>query len=98
VSTAFADPRSSGWPPVAVLIVEYTVFIGLFGQTPGMAVARLRCVSVTDRGAIGIPRAFLRGVLLALLIPAVIMDERGRGLHDKAAGSIVVAASPRPKP
>jgi uncharacterized RDD family membrane protein YckC len=60
-----------------------------------MAVARLRCVSVADGGAIGVLRAFLRGVLLALLIPALIMDEWRRGLHDKAANSIVVAAPAR---
>jgi uncharacterized RDD family membrane protein YckC len=81
-SSFFADPRSSGWPPVAVLIVVNTVFIGLFGQTPGMALARLRCVSVVDRGAVG-------------LIPAVMLDELRRGLHDRAAGSIVIAAPPR---
>jgi uncharacterized RDD family membrane protein YckC len=94
-STVFADPRSAGWPPVAVLIVVNTVFIGLFGQTPGMAVARLRCVSVVDGGAIGLGRALLRAVLLALIIPAVIMGELRRGLHDRAAGSIVVAAPRR---
>jgi uncharacterized RDD family membrane protein YckC len=96
VSTSFADPRADGWPPVVVLIGVYTIFVGLFGQTPGMAVARLRCVSVVDGGAIGVLRALLRGVLLALIIPAVIMDADRRGLHDRAAGSIVVAAVPRP--
>jgi uncharacterized RDD family membrane protein YckC len=92
VSSAFADPRSAGWPPVAVLILVYGVFIGLFGQTPGMAVARLRCISVADGGAIGVPRALVRGLLLALVIPAVVMDGLRRGLHDRAAGSIVVTA------
>jgi uncharacterized RDD family membrane protein YckC len=97
-STFFADPRSAGWPPVVVLILQYAIFVGLFGQTPGMAVARLRCVSYADGGAIGVPRALLRGVLLALFVPALIMDGQRRGLHDKAAGSIVVAALPRPGP
>jgi uncharacterized RDD family membrane protein YckC len=95
VSTFFADPRSSAWPPVAVLIVVNTVFIGFFGQTPGMAVARLRCVSAVDGGAIGLLRALLRSVLLALIVPAVVMDDLRRGLHDKAAGSIVVTAPPK---
>jgi uncharacterized RDD family membrane protein YckC len=78
-----------------VLVVVNTIFIGLFGQTPGMAVARLRCISVVDGGAIGIARALLRSVLLMLVIPAVIMNELRRGLHDRAAGSIVVAAPRR---
>jgi uncharacterized RDD family membrane protein YckC len=97
VATLVADPRRSGWPPVAVLVVADTFFIGLFGQTPGMAVTGLRCVSFADGGAIGLLRGFVRAVLLALVIPAVIMDELRRGLHDRAAGSIVVrpAAAPR---
>ena len=87
----YADPRVVAWPPVVVLILFNALFIGLFGQTLGMSLARLRAVSVADGGAIGIPRGLLRGVLLALLVPAVIMDAERRGLHDRAAGSIVVA-------
>lgn len=90
VSNFFGDPLRDGWPPVLVLILEYGFFVGLFAQTPGMAVVRIRCVSFRDGGRIGIPRALLRGVLLALVVPAVIMDPQRRGLHDKAAGSIVV--------
>jgi uncharacterized RDD family membrane protein YckC len=96
VATSFADPRADGWAAPLVLVGVYAIFIGLFGQTPGMAVSRLRCVSVVDGGAIGVLRALVRGVLLALIIPAVIMDSDRRGLHDKAAGSIVLAATPRP--
>ncbi|MEV8507836.1 RDD family protein [Actinoplanes sp. NPDC051475] len=90
VSSLYADPRVVAWPPVVVLIVINALFIGPFGQTPGMALARLRCVSFTDGGAIGIPKGLLRGLLLALLIPALVMDADRRGLHDRAAGSIVV--------
>jgi uncharacterized RDD family membrane protein YckC len=67
-----------------------TVGIGLFGQTPGMALAGLRCISIRDGGAIGLGRALLRAVLLALLIPAVFLDGDRRGLHDRAAGSVVI--------
>jgi uncharacterized RDD family membrane protein YckC len=94
VSTFFGDPLRDGWPPVLVLILEYTFFIGLFAQTPGMAVMRLKCVSFKDGGRIGIPRALLRGLLLALVVPALIMDPNRRGLHDRAAGSIVVHPPP----
>jgi uncharacterized RDD family membrane protein YckC len=67
-----------------------TIGIGLFGQTPGMALARIRCISIVDGGAIGLPKAFLRAILLALLIPALIMNADRRGLHDRAAGSWVI--------
>jgi uncharacterized RDD family membrane protein YckC len=79
--------------PSVVLVLEYAIFVGIFAQTPGMRFARIRCASVTDGGRLGIPRALLRGVLLALFVPALIITgPGGRGLHDKAAGSIMVHA------
>lgn len=90
----FADPLRDGWPPVLVLVLLYGFFLGLFDQTPGMWVARIRCVGVADGQPVGIPRALLRGLLLALVVPALIMDSHRRGLHDRAAGTIVVARAP----
>src|SRR6476620_9295070 len=92
VSGTFARPTTQAWAPVFVLIVEYGFFVGLFGQTPGMFLTKLRCVCVTDGRPIGIPRALLRGVLLALFVPALIMDRDRRGLHDRLSGSAVLAA------
>nr|WP_246595347.1 RDD family protein [Actinoplanes auranticolor] len=96
IASFYADPRVVAWPPVLVLILFNALFIGLFGQTLGMSLARIRAVSAADGGAIGIPRGLLRGVLLALLVPAIIMDAQRRGLHDRAAGSIVVALPKSP--
>ncbi|MFB9236162.1 RDD family protein [Plantactinospora siamensis] len=87
-----ADPVRAGWPPVLVLIIEYGFFIGLFAQTPGMFLTRIRCVDHSHGGRIGIPRALLRGLLLALLVPALIMDDQRRGWHDRLAGSIMIPA------
>jgi uncharacterized RDD family membrane protein YckC len=92
VASLYADPRVLAWPPVLVLVLEYGFFVGLFGQTPGMYVTRVRCVGYADGRPIGIARALLRGALLALVIPALIMDSDRRGLHDRAAGSIIVSA------
>lgn len=85
-----ADPHNPGWVPVAVLIVEYAFFIGLFAQTPGMYVTGLRCVSFAGGGPVGVPRAALRGLLLSLVVPALLMDADRRGWHDRAAGTVVV--------
>jgi uncharacterized RDD family membrane protein YckC len=98
ISSIFGDPRRDSWIPLVVLVVEYAFFIGLFAQTPGMYVRSIRCVSVTTGGPIGIPRAALRGILLCLVIPAVIMDSGRRGVHDRAAGSVVVEAPRHPRP
>jgi uncharacterized RDD family membrane protein YckC len=91
VSGTFANPTTQGWPPVLILIVEYGFFLGLFGQTLGMYLARLRCVDFTRGGPIGVPRALWRGVLLALVVPALIMDKDRRGIHDRLTNSVVTA-------
>jgi uncharacterized RDD family membrane protein YckC len=91
VASIFADPRRTAWPAPVVLIGEYAFFIGLFAQTPGMRLAKIRCVSVEDGGRLGLVRAALRGALLCLVVPALIMTD-GRGLHDRVAGSVVIDA------
>jgi uncharacterized RDD family membrane protein YckC len=96
-SGTFANPLTQGWAPVLVLIIEYGFFIGLFAQTPGMWITKLRCVAFADgnpvASPIGVPRALLRGVLLALVVPALIMDQDKRGVHDRLASSAMVPAS-----
>ncbi|WP_250030342.1 RDD family protein [Paractinoplanes maris] len=84
------DLRANPWPQLGVFVLAHAFFVGLFGQTAGMALARIRCVSIVDGGAIGLPRAIIRALLLALVIPAVINDGDGRGLHDRAARSVMV--------
>ena len=88
-----ADLRTNPWPQLGLFVLVNAFFVGLFGQTPGMALFRIRCVSVADGGAIGLPRSILRAVLLALVIPAVVSDGDGRGLHDRAAGSVMIRKS-----
>jgi uncharacterized RDD family membrane protein YckC len=95
VSSFYANPLTVAWPATVLLIVVNTICIGFFGRTPGMTLARVRCVSYTDGGAIGPWRGLIRAVLLALVIPAVILNAQTRGWHDRAAGSVVVAL---PKP
>ena len=91
VSGLFANPYRQGWAPVLVLIVEYTIFVGFFASTPGMRLLGLQCIRYQEGGVLGAPRAFVRAVLLALFIPPLIMDAERRGLHDRAARSIVIS-------
>jgi uncharacterized RDD family membrane protein YckC len=90
VSGLFARPLTDGWAPVVVLIAEYAFFVGIFGQTPGMRLARFTCMSASTGRPVGIPRAALRGLLLALVIPALL------GLHDRAAGTVLRRLDPPP--
>jgi uncharacterized RDD family membrane protein YckC len=95
IASLYASPFEKSWPAVLVLIVANTFFLGLFGQTPGMRLSRIRCASYPDGGVLGLGRALIRALLLGLFIPAIILNGQGRGLHDRAAGSIV---TPVPRP
>ncbi|MFK3981983.1 RDD family protein [Micromonospora sp. NPDC050397] len=94
VANFFGDPVRDGWPPVLVLIGVYGFFVGLFAQTPGMFVTKLRCVAYADGGRIGVIRGLLRGVLVCLVIPVLVMDGRRRGWQDRAVGSVIVPLEP----
>jgi uncharacterized RDD family membrane protein YckC len=90
VTGVFAAASQQGFWAYPVLIAEYGFFVGLFGQTVGMRLARIRCVPTSGEGVIGVPRALLRGLLLCLIVPPLIIGPGGRGWHDRAAGSIVL--------
>ena len=77
--------------PVAILAVVYLVGLLLAGQTPGMRLLGIRVARV-DGARLGLVPAALRTALLLLLVPAVITDRDGRGLHDRAGGTVVVRA------
>lgn len=72
----------------AFLLMEL-VLIPASGQTLGMRFLRLRVLRLDGQLA-GVGASLVRTVLLGLVIPAVIWDRDGRGLHDRASGVVVV--------
>jgi uncharacterized RDD family membrane protein YckC len=84
---------SPGLLSTAVLVVWLVlgaVAVRLFEFTPGQFVLGLRVVSIDERMHIGLGRAALRGVMIALVIPALFVDTDGRGLQDRVTGTAVV--------
>ena len=74
---------------LAIFALEIVVLTWLTGASFGQRLLGLRVVLVSgDR--VGIFRVALRTALLCLVIPAVVFDSEGRGLHDRAAGSRVI--------
>jgi uncharacterized RDD family membrane protein YckC len=79
------------WWVAAVLAVEYVVLLPTLGMTVGMRIAGIRVANIVSGG--GLPRwpaVIVRTALLLLVVPAVVYDRDGRGLHDRAAGTVVV--------
>ena len=74
---------------VGFFIVEVALLTGLLGFTIGKRVLGLRVENPAGR-PIGLPRALLRTVLLSVVLPAIVMNDEKRGLHDIAAGSRVI--------
>ncbi|MCH8612725.1 RDD family protein [Arsenicicoccus dermatophilus] len=75
--------------PLAVLFVEYVLLVGTGGATLGHRLLGMQ-VRMAHGGPIGLIGAALRTLLLLLVIPPVVWDGDGRGLHDKAVGSVIV--------
>jgi uncharacterized RDD family membrane protein YckC len=74
---------------VAFLLIEI-VFVTAAGQTPGMRVAGVVVIRVDRQGRPSLGWVLLRTVLLATIVPAIITDQSGRAMHDRAAGTVMV--------
>jgi len=97
---------SAGWTvALAVLGAAYTIVpTARWGQTAGKLAVGTRVVVEADGSLPGLRRSALRwfvsegvarlpylGLLISLVVlGSVVADPRRRGLHDKAAGTIVV--------
>ncbi len=77
--------------PMLVFAAMQIVFIPTIGGSPGHRVLGMRLQRV-DGGWTGLWRPVVRTALLLIVIPAVVWDPDHRGLHDKAAGTVLVRA------
>ena len=82
-------PPTDSLVALAALVVEHTILVGLLGTSLGHRLVGIR-VARLDGAPIGLLRGLGRAVLLALVIPPLVMDRDARGLHDFAAGTVVV--------
>jgi uncharacterized RDD family membrane protein YckC len=77
--------------PTLVLVAVNVLGLALVGQTPGMRLFRIRVRPLTgDPARLGFVPAVIRTALLSLLVPAVIFDRDGRGIHDRLTKVVVV--------
>jgi hypothetical protein len=74
---------------LGIFALTQVVFLTLVSGSVGQVAFRLRVVPVAG-GWIGVWRPLVRTLLLCVVVPALIWDRDQRGLHDKAAGTVLV--------
>jgi len=89
ISYAFFRPDTYGFATLGIFGVLQVVFLLIVNGSVGHLIFGLRVVPVVP-GYLGVWRPFVRTILLMIVIPAVIFDRDQRGLHDKAAGTVLV--------
>ncbi len=85
---AVAVFHSQYWT-IAVFAVEVYVLTALTGFTVGKRIVGVRVVRL-DGKPVGFWWALLRTLLLLALVPPLVFDSDLRGLHDKAAETLVI--------
>lgn len=84
---------SAAFLSTAVLLIWLVlgvVSVRLFGFTPGQYLLGMRVASVDNRMHVGTGRALGRGLLIALVLPALFTDVEGRGIQDRLTATAVV--------
>jgi uncharacterized RDD family membrane protein YckC len=74
--------------PLLVLFLENVLLVGTAGATVGHRLFGMR-VETVPGGAPGLRRALVRSLLLCLAVPPLVWDGDHRGMHDRAAGTLV---------
>ncbi|REF34946.1 RDD family protein [Thermasporomyces composti] len=77
--------------PLALFGLQVWLMTGFVGASIGQRVRHLLVVRL-DGQPVGLARALLRTVLILLVLPPLVVDSDGRGLHDKLAGTVLVRA------
>lgn len=75
---------------LGIFAFEVTVLTWLWGSSFGQRLVGIRVVGRSRR--LGLIAALLRTALICIVIPPVIWDADGRGLHDRAVDSVVIRA------
>jgi uncharacterized RDD family membrane protein YckC len=72
-----------------VFYAEIVLFTFLISCSFGQRLLSMRVVNLYG-GRLSLWRIMLRTLLILLVIPALVMDSDGRGLHDRIVGSRVI--------
>ena len=76
---------------LVVFAAEVLILTSTTGASFGYKIAGVRLISIST-SRINFLKVLARTGLLCLVVPALIWDRDGRGLHDKAVGTITMRA------
>jgi uncharacterized RDD family membrane protein YckC len=83
------SPQSRALADLAVFGLSVWLLTGFLGLTIGKLLCGLRVVRLDGR-PVGPVWALVRTALLLLVVPALLWDRDHRGLHDRAADTVVI--------
>jgi len=90
VSLAIRPPAADvGFWTLVLFAGQDYIFTALTGLTIGKQLLRIR-VARLDGRMVGLGWGLVRTLLLLTVVPPVILDKDLRGLHDRAANTVVV--------
>ncbi|MEX0913885.1 MAG: RDD family protein [Demequina sp.] len=75
---------------LAIFALQHLVLVATLGTTIGHRLVGVRVVREDGASPVGLLKALARTVLLLMVLPAVVWDEEGRGLHDRGAGTMII--------
>ena len=90
IAGLFTAPELPGNWSLLTFALLYAGTLLALGQTPGMRLLGLRLAHPRQGERLALWRAVVRTALLMLLVPALVVDADGRGLHDRLTGTAVV--------
>lgn len=82
--------KAIGTKVIVAWMLVGIVGVWLFARTPGQAVMAIGVARVDVRDRVGLWRAVVRQLLIVVMIPPLITDQDGRGMHDRATGTALV--------
>lgn len=86
----FASSLAPSLTRLGVFVVEVGLMTALTGASIGQRILGMRVVTFSEQYFLVPSKAFLRTLLIALVIPALVIDSDGRALHDRFTKSQVV--------
>ena len=86
----FASSLAPSLTRLAIFVLEVGLMTALTGASIGQRLFGIRVVSYPDQYFLLPSKAFLRTLLIALVLPALVIDNESRGLHDRFTKSQVV--------